>query len=120
MDKQPAEGTILKLYVDDEFEGNIPAVNGFDENSGLLNNTFSKDIKNGKHKIELKNANDEVLSVAEISISASSRRMNHTGIGANASYSNSTIITSAYNPDESSPYKFKCVTKNNAVYLILQ
>lgn len=35
IDKQPTEGTILKLYVDDEFEGNIPVVNGFNETSNL-------------------------------------------------------------------------------------
>jgi hypothetical protein len=120
MDKQPVEGTILKLYVDNEFEGNIPVVKGFDENSTAQNKAFSKDLENGEYEVKLKNANNEILSVAVVNIAIGSRSMNLTGLGSHSAVTKSKISLESYNPDQNSPYKFKCVTKNDAIYLILQ
>ena len=120
MDKKPIEGTILKLYVDDEFEGNIPVVNGFDENSTALDKAFLKDLENGEYEVKLKNANDDILSVAVVNIAFGSRSMNLTGLGSHSTVTKSKISLESYNPDQNSPYKFKCVTKQDAVFLILQ
>ena len=120
MDKQPAEGTILKLFVDNEFEGNIPVVKGFNENSTALNKAFSKDLNNGEYEVKLKNASDEILSVAVVNIAIGSRSMNLTGLGSHSNVTKSKISLESYNTDQNSPYKFKCITKNDAIYLILQ
>lgn len=120
MDKQPPEGTICKLYVDNEFIGNVPVIEGFNGTTGSLDAALSCNIKNGKHKVVVKDANDKDLSVVDLDIDVDIDRKNNYGGAVNSQVTKTkfNVSTVAYSPHGG--YNFKSILKSDTLLLILQ